>query len=78
MMKNTLKLLYLAAFVGTVLFGTTSCNNDEFLSVDHYGILPADQMFKSEVDAAKGLVGVTTCSSLAIMQTTGTINLSYL
>lgn len=56
-MKNTLKLLYLAAFVGTVLFGTTSCNNDEFLSVDHYGILPADQMFKSEVDAAKGLVG---------------------
>ncbi|WP_319481948.1 RagB/SusD family nutrient uptake outer membrane protein [uncultured Draconibacterium sp.] len=56
-MKNKLRILFIAAFVGTVLFGTTSCDNEEFLTVDHYTILAADQMFKSEDDAAKGLVG---------------------
>ena len=56
-MKNILRILFIAAFVGSVLFGTTSCDNEEFLTVDHYKILEADQMFKSEDDAAKGLVG---------------------
>jgi len=40
------------------LFTLTACNNDKFLDVDHYSILPYDQMFKSESNAAEGLVGV--------------------
>jgi hypothetical protein len=57
MMKNIKKIWYTVVFVATVLFGTTSCDNEEFLTVDHYTILDADQMFLSEDDAASGLVG---------------------
>jgi hypothetical protein len=56
-MKNISKILLAVASVGAVLFGTSSCNNDEYLTVDHYTILAADQMFKTESDAAKGLTG---------------------
>lgn len=42
-----------AALMGTA----TSCDNDEWLDVEHYTILPADQMFKTESDAMKGLFG---------------------
>ncbi len=55
-MKNKIKLLY--AVVGVLSFiGFTSCNNDDFLTVDHYSILAADQMFKTDADAKAGLVG---------------------
>ena len=38
------------------LLGINSCKKD-YLSVDHYSILAADQMFKSDADAKAGLVG---------------------
>jgi site-specific DNA-cytosine methylase len=50
-MKNKIKILYAVVSVLTFI-GISSCNNDEFLTVDHYGILPADQMFKTEQDGA--------------------------
>ncbi|MEA4849932.1 MAG: RagB/SusD family nutrient uptake outer membrane protein [Paludibacter sp.] len=55
-MKNKIKILYAVVSVLTFI-GISSCNNDEFLTVDHYSILPADQMFKSDEDAKAGLVG---------------------
>lgn len=55
-MKKISNILLTVAF-GGVLFGTTSCDNDKYLTVEHYTILAADQMFKSEADAAKGLNG---------------------
>lgn len=55
-MKNILKLLF--AFVCVVfLFCVSSCNQDDFLTVEHYAILPADQMFKTDNDAKAGLIG---------------------
>ena len=55
-MKNISKiLLTLASFL--FLFGMNSCNDKEFLTVDHYSILDANQMFKSDNDAKAGLVG---------------------
>ena len=55
-MKKISNILLTVAF-GGVLLGTTSCDNDKYLTVEHYTILAADQMFKSEADAAKGLNG---------------------
>ena len=56
-MEMNHKLLYfLFGCVG--LIGLSSCNADKFLDVDHYSILPADQMFTSEEKAAIGLDGV--------------------
>ena len=56
-MKN-ISRIFLSALV-LFLLGMTSCNKD-FLSVDHYSILSADQMFKSDADAKAGLVGCYT------------------
>jgi starch-binding outer membrane protein, SusD/RagB family len=55
-MKNISKIL-LAAICGLPLLGITSCDNDKYLAVDHYSILAADQMFKTDKDAKAGLVG---------------------
>jgi hypothetical protein len=55
-MKTIPKILYTLAG-GLLLLGINSCNSKDFLSVDHYSILPADQMFKSADDAKAGLVG---------------------
>ena len=55
-MKHTFIIPVLLA--GLIGVASTSCNSDDFLDVDHYSILPYDQMFKSETDAASGLVGV--------------------
>jgi len=55
-MKNISKILFTVVSV-LFLFGMSSCNNEEFLTVDHYSILSADQMFKSDADARAGLVG---------------------
>lgn len=55
-MKKIYKTLFIAT-IGAVTFSTTSCNNNDFLDVDHYTILPSDQIFKSEADASKGLTG---------------------
>jgi starch-binding outer membrane protein, SusD/RagB family len=58
-MKKISKILY--TLVGSLfLFGIISCNQKEFLKVDHYSILAADQMFKSDADAKAGLVGCYT------------------
>jgi len=58
-MKNIAKILFLAASI-LFLTGINSCNNKEFLTVPHYSILAADQMFKSDDDAKAGLVGCYT------------------
>ncbi|NJK98207.1 MAG: hypothetical protein HC905_27790, partial [Bacteroidales bacterium] len=55
-MKKISKILYTLA-CGAFLLGANSCNEDEFLTVDHYSILAADQMFKTDKDAKAGLVG---------------------
>jgi len=57
-MKNISKIFFTVAGV-LFLLGITSCKKD-FLSVDHYSILAADQMFKSDADAKAGLVGCYT------------------
>jgi len=55
-MKRISKLLFALASV-FFLLGISSCNDKKFLTVDHYSILPADQMFKSDKDALAGIVG---------------------
>ncbi len=55
-MKNISKILF-TLVSGLFLFGISSCNDKEFLTVPHYSILAADQMFKSDKDAKAGLVG---------------------
>ncbi|BBE16009.1 outer membrane protein [Aquipluma nitroreducens] len=57
-MKKITKTVYILAGV-LLLLGINSCNND-YLKVDHYSILAADQMFKSDEDAKAGLVGCYT------------------
>jgi hypothetical protein len=55
-MKKISKILI--SLVGVTFFlGMSSCDTDEFLNVDHYSILDADQMFKSDKDAKAGLIG---------------------
>ena len=55
-MKKITKILF-ALVGGLFLLGLSSCNDKEFLTVDHYSILPSDQMFKTDKDAQAGLVG---------------------
>ncbi len=55
-MKNISKVL-LILVSGLFFLGISSCNDKEFLTVPHYSILAADQMFKSDKDAKAGLVG---------------------
>lgn len=55
-MKRTSKIIVTLVSV-VFLLGVTSCDTDEFLNVDHYSILDAGQMFKSDKDAKAGLVG---------------------
>lgn len=50
-MKNLYKLLIGVLALSTV----TSC--DDYLEVDHYDILPADFMFKTEENVLSGLNG---------------------
>lgn len=54
-MKYIFKAFFAIAGV-LFLFGITSCKKD-FLNVEHYSILAADQMFKTDKDAKAGLVG---------------------
>lgn len=55
-MKKISKILITLA--SAVFFlGISSCDTEEFLTVDHYSILDANQMFKSDDDAKAGLVG---------------------
>lgn len=55
-MKRTSKILITLVSV-VFLLGVTSCDTNEFLDVDHYSILDAEQMFKSDKDAKAGLIG---------------------
>ncbi len=54
-MKKIAKIFYTIAG-SLLLLGINSCNED-FLVVEHYDILDAKQMFKSDADALGGLVG---------------------
>lgn len=55
-MKNIYRILC-TLIGGLFLFGISSCNNEDFLNVDHYSILAADQMFKNDEQAKAGLIG---------------------
>ncbi|MBW8325224.1 MAG: RagB/SusD family nutrient uptake outer membrane protein [Prolixibacteraceae bacterium] len=55
-MKNISKILFTLVSC-LFLLGISSCDDKEFLTVPHYSILAADQMFKSDEDAKAGLVG---------------------
>jgi hypothetical protein len=57
-MKKITKTVYILVGV-LLLLGANSCTSD-YLNVDHYSILNADQMFKSDEDAKAGLVGCYT------------------
>jgi len=59
-MKNISKILYSALLGGLFLTGMNSCNQKEFLKVDQYSLLAADQMFKTAEQAKGGLVGCYT------------------
>lgn len=59
-MKKINRLVFMA-FTGIAILGVTSCDNNEFLTVDHYDILPANQMFKTQEDALSGLNGIYDC-----------------
>jgi len=54
-MKSISKILFTVGSL-LLLLGLNSCG-DSYLNVDHYSLLPADQMFKSDKDAQAGLVG---------------------
>ncbi|MGM9712894.1 MAG: RagB/SusD family nutrient uptake outer membrane protein [Prevotella sp.] len=56
-MKAINKTLYIAA-LGLASLSFVSCNNDEFLEVPHYDILPADAMSQDEDAAISGLNGI--------------------
>ncbi len=55
-MKNISKIIFTLAS-SLFLLGLNSCNDKDFLTVPHYSILAADQMFKTDKDAKAGLVG---------------------
>ncbi len=61
-MKKITKIIYTS--IGCIaLMGLNSCNNEKFLDVDHYEILEADQMYKTDADALMGMNG---CYALMI------------
>jgi hypothetical protein len=55
-MKNKLNILF-TVLSGLLLFGITSCDNDNYLTVDRYTILDTTQMYLTDADAKAGLVG---------------------
>ena len=55
-MKNIHKILLSSTF-GMLTLGLASCNNDEYLTVDHYSIIGGDEMFVNDASAEKGLIG---------------------
>lgn len=75
-MKNLYKLLIGVLALSTV----TSC--DDYLEVDHYDILPADFMFKTEENVLSGLNGLYdtfyTDSTVPVMTKHGDSSLRYL
>ena len=42
---------------GAMGLGLTSCDNDKFLDVTHYSILPSEAMFENDANAIKGMTG---------------------
>lgn len=57
MMKNKY-ILFATALCGVLTLGVTSCDNDKFLDVDNYNIIPKSAMYESDANAKKGLNGV--------------------
>ncbi len=52
--KHNILITFICAFA----LGFVSCNNEDFLDVDHYNILSGDYMFESEENAEAGLIGL--------------------
>ena len=59
-MKKISRILYSTLVGGLFLIGMNSCNQKDFLKVDQYSLLAADQMFKTPDQAKGGLVGCYT------------------
>lgn len=57
-MKKISKLIYILGSV-FLLLGINSCS-DDYLEVDHYSVIDANQMFKSDDDAKSGIIGCYT------------------
>ena len=55
-MKRISRSKFMLAGMLFLLFGAISCSKN-YLSTDHYSLLPADQMFKSDADAQAGIAG---------------------
>lgn len=47
-----------AAALGLATFGLSSCNDEDYLDVPQYEILPSDKMFQSHDDVMAGLNGI--------------------
>lgn len=47
-----------AGLVGVFTLGFVACNNEDYLDVDHYSILPGNYMFQSQKNIEAGLVGI--------------------
>ena len=52
------KYIFGTLVCSAMALGFTSCDNDEFLNVDQYNIIPSTQMFESDANAKIGLNGV--------------------
>ncbi len=52
------KYIFGTLFCGMLAFGFSSCDNDEFLNVDQYNIIPQSQMYENDENAKTGLNGV--------------------
>ncbi len=48
----------LVSLICAFALGLVSCNNEDFLDVDHYNILSSDYMFESQENAEAGLIGL--------------------
>ena len=55
---KTKYLIFGTALCGMMALGLTSCDNDEFLTVDKYDSIDPSGLFEKDANAIKGLNGV--------------------
>ena len=55
---KTKYLIFGTALCGMMALGLTSCDNDEFLTVDKYDSIDPSALFEKDANAIKGLNGV--------------------
>ena len=56
-MKSIIKYLGVAAGVGLLLSGATSCK-EEFLETDHYDVVDLNALYSNDANAIKGMSGI--------------------